>query len=105
MEFTIEILLPMPVGKGRADIIEAKAIDGKWGPRLQLTVEDDNKRTARGFFSPKATLSNMTGKLLMAIFGELRPMSPEELIGKTINVEIEHIVKDGMTYANITDIH
>jgi len=103
MGFTIGIQLPMPAGEGEAAISSVNTVDGKWGPRLQIVFEDNEERTAIGFYPTKATESNMLGKLLKAVYGKIQKVESDDLLGQRLKVLVEHLEKDDKTYSNVID--
>jgi len=103
MGFTIDVQIPMPAGESEAIISSVITVDGKWGPRLHFIFDDDEERTASLFCPPKATESNMLGKLLKALFGKIQKVESDDLLEQRVKVLVEHLEKDDKTYANVID--
>jgi len=103
MSITIDVQVPMPAGESEAVPSSVNTVDGKWGPRLHIILEDDEERTASLFCPTKATESNMLGKLLKAVFGKIQKVESDDLLGQRVKVLVEHVEKDDKTYANVID--
>ena len=87
-----------------AKISEVGIIDGRFGERLQVEFELDDGRSTKGFFPTKATPSNKTGSLCEKALGQCRTADSDELLGKTVQILIEHKQSDGRTYSNVTKV-
>jgi len=104
MGITIEAEELIEAGVYEARIANVSSIDGKYGPRLQVSFELKDCCYVNGFFAPKATPNNKTGELFEKALGELRTADSDELIGKTVKVLIEHVQRDGRVYCNVSKI-
>lgn len=72
IEIGITIEAEKPVEPGMYDVKIAKvdAKEGKFGTRLQVTFELPDGRSVNGFFAPKATVNNKTGRLFEKALGK-----------------------------------
>ena len=90
MGIMIDVQVPMPAGENEAIISSVNTVDGKWGPRLHIVFQDEEERTASGFFPMKANESNNLGKLLKAVFGKIQKIESDELLEQRVKVLVEH---------------
>ncbi len=104
MGITIEAEKPIEPGVYDVTIVKIEPVDGKFGTRLQITFELPDGRTVNGFFPPKATTNNKTGRLFEKALGKLETADSDQLTGKTVKVLIDHNEHNGRTYSNISKI-
>lgn len=104
MRFKIDVQKLIDPGVYKATITEVDTIEGKFGTRLQIKFELPDGGILKDFFPPIATPTNKTGRLFERAFGKLEAAYSDDLIGKTVNVEIEHTQYNGRTYSKISKI-
>ena len=104
MNFRIEVVKNVEPGTYDVKIVDLEIMDSKYGERLKIGFELDDGSFVYGFFPPKATQSNKTGKLFESALGECRSANSDELIGKTVKVLVEEELSGGRIYSNVTDI-
>jgi hypothetical protein len=104
MGITIHAEKPIDPGAYDGTIAKIDATKGKFGERLQVTFTIQDGRSVPGFFPPKATANNKTGRLFEKALGKLETADSDQLIGKTVKVLIENIEHNGRTYSNVSKI-
>jgi len=104
MGFEIEAIEIADPGIYDATIVDLKIVDTKFGQRLQVEFELEDNSFVNGFFQPKATPNNKTGKLVEKALGKFRSASSDELLGKKVKILIEEKQSNDKTYVNATDI-
>lgn len=104
MSVFIEAEKPPASGIYDTKIAQIDTREGKFGTRLRVLFDLLDGRSVSGFFPPKATPNNKTGRLFERALGEIRAADSDELLGKTVKVLVEHNHRDGQTYANVVQI-
>ena len=104
MSFVIQADELVEPGVYDAVIEKVELINAKYGERLKISFMLDDDSIVTGFFPPRATRNNKTGRLFEIALGELRPAKSDELIGKSVKVFVEHVTKEDRIYADVSKI-
>lgn len=104
MGTAIEAEKPIDPGVFDATITEIDATEWKFGLRLQVMFILPDGRSVSGFFPPKATANNKTGRLFEKALGKLETADSDELIGRIVKVLVEQNQHYGRTYTNISKV-
>ncbi len=91
-------------GVYNAVIEKVDLINAKYGERLKISFKLENDSIVNGFFPPKATTNNKTGRLFKKALGEIRTADSDELVGKSVSVFVEHVSKEDRIYADVSNI-
>lgn len=104
MGFMINVEDVIEAGVYEATISGVETKEGKFGPVLVVAFKLDDGRLLDSLFPLPAKVSNRTGLLIKKALGETKRLDSDALIGKKVKIFVEHVERNGHTYANVTKI-